>query len=152
MEKATTMEAPKAARIEHFNKYPTRYSNNVTTNFTDASGSRTRYNAATHLASAIKSDNIFTMMVIEEIAESIDALIGNNVKDPTNEDYRKKEKKERKKNEILAKNADMTQKHITAVKHWSPPSFYCSALPDLSLVLFPEMSVSQPFPKGFGDE
>jgi hypothetical protein len=58
----------------------------------------------------------------------------------------------RKKNEILAKNADTTQKHITAVKHWSPPSFYCSALPDLRLVLFPEMSVSQPFPKGFGDE
>jgi hypothetical protein len=27
------------------------------------------------------------MMVIEEIAESIDALIDNNVKDPTNEDY-----------------------------------------------------------------
>jgi len=57
-----------------------------------------------------------------------------------------------KKNEILAKDADTTQKHITAVKHWSPPSFYCSALPDLRLVLFPEMSVSQPFPKGFGDE
>jgi hypothetical protein len=58
----------------------------------------------------------------------------------------------KKKTEILAKNADMTQKHITAVKHWSPPSFYCSALPDLRLVLFPEMSVIQPFPKGFGDE
>jgi hypothetical protein len=59
----------------------------VTTNFTDASGSRKRYTAATHLASEIKSDNIFTMIVIEEIAESIDAHIDNNVKDPTNEDY-----------------------------------------------------------------
>ena len=80
MEKATTMEAPKAARIEQTHKYPTRYSKNVTTNFTDSSGSRKRYTAATHLASEIKSDNIFTIMVIEEIAESIDALIDNNVK------------------------------------------------------------------------
>ena len=63
---------------------------------------------------------------------------------------KKKRRKEEKRN--LSKNSDMTQKHITAVKHWSPPSFYCSALPDLRLVLFPEMSVSQPFPKGFGDE
>ena len=75
------MEAPKAARIEQTHK-------NVTTNFTDASGSRDRYTAATHLASEIKSDNIFTIMVIEEIAESIDALSdNNNVKDPTREDY-----------------------------------------------------------------
>ena len=57
-------------------------------NYTDASGSRERYTAATHLASAIKSDNLFTMMAIEEIAESIDALAdNNNVKDPTSEDY-----------------------------------------------------------------
>ena len=59
--------------------------------------------------------------------------------------------KKKKKNEILAKNANMTQKHVTAVKRWSPLSFYCSALPDLSLVAFPGMSVSQPFPKGSGD-
>ena len=58
--------------------------------------------------------------------------------------------KERKKNEISAKNTDMTQKHYTAVKHWSPLSFRCLVLPDLSLVLFPEMSVSQPFRKGSG--
>ena len=45
----------------------------------------------------------------------------------------------------------MTQKHVTAVKHWSPLSSYCSAPPDLSLVFFPGMSVSQPFPKGSGD-
>ena len=45
----------------------------------------------------------------------------------------------------------MTQKHVTAVKLWSPLSFYCSALLDLSLVFFPGMSVSQPFPKGSGD-
>ena len=45
----------------------------------------------------------------------------------------------------------MTQKHVTAVKRWSPLSFYCSALPDLSLVFFPGMCVSQPFPKGSGD-
>ena len=51
-------------------------------------------------------------------------------------------KEEKKKNEILAKNADTTQKHITAVKHWSPLSSYCSALPDLSMVFFPGMSVS----------
>ena len=63
--------------------------------------------------------------------------------------YSKNEKE--KKNEILAKNANMTQKHVTAVKHWSPLSSYCSALPDLSLVFFPGMSVSQPFPKGSGD-
>ena len=84
------MEAPKpkAARIEQTHKYPTRYSKNVTTNFTDASGSRERYTAVTHLESKIKSDNIFTIMVIEEIAESIDALIDNNdLKDPTREDY-----------------------------------------------------------------
>ena len=31
---------------------------------------------------------------------------------------KKKERKKRKKNEILAKNADTTQKHNTAVKHW----------------------------------
>ena len=78
MEKTTTMEAPKAARIEQTHKYPTRYSKNVTINFTDASGSRERYTAATHLTSDVKSDNIFTMMVIEEIAVSIDALIDNN--------------------------------------------------------------------------
>ena len=80
IEKATIMEAPKEARIEKAHKYPTRY--------TDASGSRERYTAATHLASAIKSENIFTMMAIEEIAESIIALTdSNNVKDPTSEDY-----------------------------------------------------------------
>ena len=80
IEKATIMEAPKVARIEQTHKYPTRY--------TDASGSRERYTAATHLASAIKSENIFTMMAIEEIAESINALTdSNNVKDPTSEDY-----------------------------------------------------------------
>ena len=88
MEKATTMEAPKAARIEQTHKYPTRYTKRTTMNYTDASGSRERYTAATHLASAIKSDNLFTMMAIEEIAESIDALAdNNNVKDPTSEDY-----------------------------------------------------------------
>ena len=90
MEKATTMESPhKAARKEHLHSYPTRYNKRATTNFTDASGSRKRYTAATHLASAIKSDNIFTMMAIEEIAESINALQDNNidVKDPTSEDY-----------------------------------------------------------------
>ena len=43
-------------------------------------------------------------------------------------------KKKKEKTEILAKNVDKTQKHITAVKHWSPPSFYCSALPDICLV------------------
>ena len=65
---------------------------------------------------------------------------------------RKRKKKERKKEKRnLSKNANMTQKHVTAVKRWSPLSFYCSALPDLSLVLFPGMSVSQPFPKGSGD-
>jgi len=82
------MEAPKAARIEQIHKYPTRYTKKATTNFTDASGSRKQYTAATHLESAIKSDNIFTMMAIEEIAESINALQDNNinVKDPTSED------------------------------------------------------------------
>ena len=64
MEKATAMEAPKVARIEQTHKYPTMYSKNVTTNCTDASGSRERYTAATHLASDVKSDNIFTMMAI----------------------------------------------------------------------------------------
>jgi hypothetical protein len=49
---------------------------------------------------------------------------------------KRKEEKEKKKTEILAKNADTTQRHITAVKHWSPLSFCCSALPDLRLVLF----------------
>ena len=78
----------KAARIEQLHKYPTRYTKRATTNFTDASGSRKKYTAATHLASAIKSENIFTMMAIEEIAESINALTdSNNVKDPTSEDY-----------------------------------------------------------------
>jgi hypothetical protein len=67
-----------------------------------------------------------------------------------NKKRKKRKKKKEKRN--LSKNADTTQKHITAVKHWYPPSFCCSALPDLRLVLFPEMSVSQPFPKGFGDE
>jgi hypothetical protein len=61
-------------------------------------------------------------------------------------------KKRKKKTEILAKDANMTQKHVTAVKHWSPLSFYFSALPDLSLVVSPERSVSQPFPKGSRDE
>ena len=51
----------------------------------------------------------------------------------------------------LSKNKNMTQKHDTAVKRWSPLSFCCFVLPDLSLVFFPEMSVSQPFPKGSGD-
>jgi hypothetical protein len=90
MEKATTMESPhKAARIEQLHKYPTRYTKRATTNFTDTSGSRKKYTAATHLASAIKSDNIFTMMAIEEISESINALQDNNidVKDPTSEDH-----------------------------------------------------------------
>ena len=40
MEKATTMEAPKAARIEQTHKYPTRYNKKATMNYTDASGSR----------------------------------------------------------------------------------------------------------------
>jgi hypothetical protein len=56
--------------------------------------------------------------------------------------------KARRKTKSYKKITDTTQKHITAVKHWSPPSFYFSALPDLRLVLFPEMSVSQLFPKG----
>ena len=90
-----------------------------------------------------------------EITQPITPGVAQNGYGPPSEvKERKKERKkeeERKKNEILAKNADTTQKHITAVKHWYPPSFCCSALPDLRLVLFPEMSVSQPFPKGFGD-
>ena len=48
-------------------------------NYTDASGSRERYTAATHLAPEIKSDNIFKSMVIEEIAERSE--LDNNVKD-----------------------------------------------------------------------
>jgi hypothetical protein len=88
MEKATAMEAPNTACIEKTHKYPTRYKKKTASNYTDASGSRKRYTAATHLESAIKSDNIFTMMAIEEIAESIDALKdNNNIKDPTSKDY-----------------------------------------------------------------
>ena len=64
MEKATSIEAPKAARIEQTHKYPTRYTKRATTNFTDASGSRERYTAATHLASAIKSDNVFVYFLV----------------------------------------------------------------------------------------
>jgi len=59
-------------------------------------------------------------------------------------------KKRKRKNEILAKHANMIPKHFTAVKHWSPLSFYCSVLPNHSQVLFPELIVSQPFPKGSG--
>ena len=42
----------------------------------------------------------------------------------------------------------MTQKHYTAVKHWYPLLFGRFILLDFSLVFFPEMSVSQPFPEG----
>ena len=57
---------------------------------------------------------------------------------------------ERKKNEILAKNANVTKNNNTAVKHSFPLSSYCLVL-QFHLVLFPEMSASQPFRKGSGD-
>jgi hypothetical protein len=67
------------------------------------------------------------------------------------DDGRKKERKKQNENEILAKITNMTQNNNTAVNYWYPLSFYCFVPRYLSLVLFPEMSASQPFCKGSGD-
>ena len=63
---------------------------------------------------------------------------------------RKKEEKKRKekKNEIIAKNANDTQKQHISQALVSLLN-YCLVLP-CNLVLFPEMSASQPFRKGSG--
>jgi hypothetical protein len=57
---------------------------------------------------------------------------------------------EEKKNEILAKNANDTQKQHISQALVSLLN-YCLVLP-CNLVLFPEMSASQPFRKGSGNE
>ena len=61
----------------------------------------------------------------------------------------KERKKERKKNEISAKNANDTQKQHISQALVSLLN-YCLVLP-CDLVLFPEMSASQPFRKGSGE-
>jgi len=58
-------------------------------------------------------------------------------------------KEEKKKNEILAKNANDTQKQHISQALVSLLN-YCLVLP-CNLVLFPEMSASQPFRKGSGE-
>jgi hypothetical protein len=84
---------------------------------------------------------VFALFPLFLLHDCLESALETKIDDARKKEKERKKKEKRKKNEILAKNADTTQKHITAVKHWSPPSFYCSALPDLSLVLFPEMSV-----------
>jgi hypothetical protein len=60
----------------------------------------------------------------------------------------KEERKEEKRN--LSKKRKRHINNNKLVKHWFPLSFYCLVLQS-NLVLFPEMSASQPFRKGFGD-
>jgi hypothetical protein len=65
---------------------------------------------------------------------------------------RKKERNNERKKE--KRNLSKKRKRLTIcntlVKHWFPLSFYCLVL-RCNPVLFPEMSASQPFRKGFGD-
>jgi uncharacterized membrane protein len=64
---------------------------------------------------------------------------------------KKKEKKKKKKEKRnLSKKRKRHKNNNTAVKHWFPLSSYCLVL-QFHLVLFPEMSASQPFRKGSGD-
>ena len=68
------------------------------------------------------------------------------------EEKRKEEKEQKRKEEKrnLSKNLKRHISNNTLVKHWFPLSFYCLVL-QCNLVLFPEMSASQPFCKGSGD-
>ena len=61
---------------------------------------------------------------------------------------RKKRRKKEKRN--LSKKRKRHINNNTLVKHWFPLSFHCLVL-QCNLVLFPEMSASQPFRKGSGD-
>jgi hypothetical protein len=63
---------------------------------------------------------------------------------------KKKERKEKKEKRNLSKKRKRHTKNNTLVKHWYPLLNYCLVL-QCNLVLFPEMSASQPFRKGSGE-
>jgi hypothetical protein len=67
---------------------------------------------------------------------------------PSNNHHHIRRRKEEKRN--LSKKRKRHINNNTLVKHWFPLSFYCLVL-QCNLVLFPEMSASQPFRKGSGD-